>query len=394
MSPFFALFLFLFPAASSTFIIEVDAGSFNRTQSPIIFECPKDLRSFEYFSLKNLETNKRVAIQKYDTTSLFFILDEALPSGKKRKYQLKGRNKKGRQRVKARLTSDALELRIANKPILRYWLNEQLPIGVPDHYKRSGFVHPLYSPKGAILTDDFPEGHTHQHGLFFAWVNTTFRDTKIDFWNQHDKTGTVKHIKLDGRVEGQIMAGFTATLSHQSLQFGEILQEKLDLKAYSNGPYFIVDITSVHKNTSADTLYINKYHYGGLGIRGNRAWNKVDTQHYKANLKFLTNAGHDRVAANHTKPDWIKMYGPTAEGNPGLLALAHPSNIHAPQSVRVHPEMPYFCFAPMVDAAFSIAPNQEVQSSYRIILYDHPEGDIEEKAFWRDYNAPPNVKIQ
>ena len=38
------------------------------------------------------------------------------------------------------------------------------------------------------MTDDFPPDHAHQHGLFFAWVSTSFDGHDVDFWNQSKKS--------------------------------------------------------------------------------------------------------------------------------------------------------------------------------------------------------------
>jgi hypothetical protein len=36
-------------------------------------------------------------------------------------------------------------------------------------YSRTNYIHPLYGPGGEILTEDFPEDHYHQRGIFWAW---------------------------------------------------------------------------------------------------------------------------------------------------------------------------------------------------------------------------------
>ncbi|MDG2168422.1 MAG: PmoA family protein [Opitutales bacterium] len=52
-------------------------------------------------------------------------------------------------------------------PVLSYQTNTvQPPEGMDKIYARSGFIHPLYSPSGKVLTDPFPIGHVHQHAVF------------------------------------------------------------------------------------------------------------------------------------------------------------------------------------------------------------------------------------
>ena len=71
-----------------------------------------------------------------------------------------------------------------------------------------------------MVTDDFPPDHAHQHGLFFAWVNTTFDGRKVDFWNQHNRTGRVGNDPDDPGPTfngGPIRAEFSAALRHDDL---------------------------------------------------------------------------------------------------------------------------------------------------------------------------------
>ena len=39
-------------------------------------------------------------------------------------------------------------------------------------FERSGFLHPVFTPKGRCVTESFPADHPHQQGIFSAWVKT------------------------------------------------------------------------------------------------------------------------------------------------------------------------------------------------------------------------------
>ncbi len=106
-------------------------------------------------------------------------------------------------RVTIQKRNGKIEAWVGRQPVLVYNAATVMPPEEqPEHYKRSGFIHPLYSPQGTALTDDFPAGHTHQHGMFFAWTKTTYHGEQVDFWNQHKGTGTVKHIEVLETVSG------------------------------------------------------------------------------------------------------------------------------------------------------------------------------------------------
>jgi hypothetical protein len=57
-----------------------------------------------------------------------------------------------------------------------------LPEGVPADRKRCCYVHPILSPKGVVVTDDFPVDHYHHRGMFIGWPVIEFEGKKYDGW--------------------------------------------------------------------------------------------------------------------------------------------------------------------------------------------------------------------
>ena len=157
------------------------------------------------------------------------------------------------------------------------------------------------------------------------------------------------------------------------------MEEIWTVQIYANSSPYVVDVVSEQTTLTDSPLHILKYHYGGMAFRGSGEWNDLDfKQPEDAPVNFigpgeggfLTSEGKTRIEGNHTRPDWVAMHG-NVNGNPvGLAAMGHPSNFRHPQFVRLHPTMPYFCFAPMVDEPFDIVPGEVYTSSYRIISYD------------------------
>src|SRR4051794_26426265 len=82
----------------------------------------------------------------------------------------------------------------------------EAPAGTKPLFTRSGYIHPLHAPCGAVVTDDFPADHLHQRGLFFAWTKTRIGsgagEIHPDFWNLGSGTGRILSTKLDG-VSGE-----------------------------------------------------------------------------------------------------------------------------------------------------------------------------------------------
>ncbi|MBM3288731.1 MAG: hypothetical protein FJY92_01130 [Candidatus Hydrogenedentes bacterium] len=56
------------------------------------------------------------------------------------------------------------------------------PAGVDARYRRANYLHPVYSPDGAVITEDFPKDHYHHRGVFWAWPNCHVKDRKLNVW--------------------------------------------------------------------------------------------------------------------------------------------------------------------------------------------------------------------
>ncbi|NUM54911.1 MAG: PmoA family protein [Candidatus Hydrogenedentes bacterium] len=56
------------------------------------------------------------------------------------------------------------------------------PAGVDARFRRANYIHPLYSPDGAIVTEDFPKDHYHHRGVFWAWPNCRVGRRKLNVW--------------------------------------------------------------------------------------------------------------------------------------------------------------------------------------------------------------------
>lgn len=108
-------------------------------------------------------------------------------------------------------TNRTLEYTMDGKHLFTYnYAVTYPPQGVDTVYKRSGFIHPLRTLEGEVLTNCSPSDHYHHFGLWYAWTKTTFEENEIDFWNLYKKQGTVRFRQF---VEVQ-PDGFSAVLDH------------------------------------------------------------------------------------------------------------------------------------------------------------------------------------
>ena len=85
---------------------------------------------------------------------------------------------------------------------------------------------------------------------------------------------------------------------------------------------------------------------------------------------FVTSDGLGREKGNHTRPTWVMMPGEVDGEDVFSIAMGAPENFRHPQPVRLHPTMPYYCFAPMVLDEFSITPDKIHAARFRLFQGD------------------------
>jgi hypothetical protein len=272
---------------------------------------------------------------------------------------------------------------VQGRPVLQYnTAVVEPPEGIDPVFRRSGHIHPVWTPAGRIVTDEFPLDHPHQHGLFAAWVNTTFEGRNVDFWNQKGRTGNVEHVKVDDVVSGDVFGGFTVTLRHLDLTAPggpkPVLKERWTVRVYdvndkvktpADQPVAppdrcLFDIESVQTCIADAPLVLNEYHYGGMAFRGSGQW------FHRPEHDFLTSEGRTRADGNHTRPNWVSAHGPVDGAPCGVTFFCHAENFRAPHPVRLHPDKPYFVFTPPVLGEFRIEPGEEYVSRYRVLVHD------------------------
>jgi hypothetical protein len=322
-----------------------------------------------------------------------------LPAGFKRRYRLETSDATASSApIATCVDSDGeLAINIGQRPVLKYQhAVKEPPEGIEPVYRRSGYLHPVYTPAGRVITDDYPPDEPHQHGVFFAWVNTTVAGRNVNFWDPKALSGHVEHSAVKRIHHGDVFAEFKAQLTHSDISTPEALQPVFDetwtVRAYNLDRHFLVDFESI-QTCVAESCTINKHHYGGMAFRGLRSW--FDDK----SVSLVTSEGKDQQTGNESRPQWVRMSGPVfskAEEGKSLatfLAMGHPNNFRANQPVRLHPDKPYFCFAPEIVGPFTIARQESFVSRYRFLIFD---GEIDSELIqrtWNDYADPPEIRL-
>jgi len=271
----------------------------------------------------------------------------------------------------------------------------EVPEGVDAIFRHGAHLHPIYSPSGRIVTGNHPDDHPWHRGVWMAWTKTEFDGAHPDFWNMGKATvgegkkqlsAEVRFVELTKAWSGPEVAGFTSRhrfLDHSTGEERAVLDETWEVAVSSENldgiPANLIDLVSTQVCAGEKALSLPKYHYGGLGVRGNLAWNALDA------VTMLTSEGHDRVAGDATTAKWVHMGGVVDGVKTGLVVLIHPGNFRFPQPLRLNPKNPQLCVAPSQGGDWVIEPGKPYLSRYRLIAFDGAPDTAWIEARWREY---------
>ena len=280
-----------------------------------------------------------------------------------------------------------LVFRSGEREILSYQAEPgELPReGIDPLFRRGGYIHPVFTPAGNRVTDDFPADHLHHHGIWSPWTKTGFEGRSPDFWNMGQGRGRVEFVELDEVWQKDGKAGFKAR--HRFVDMTAkpekvALLETWEVTVSSDGKRNVMDLVITQTCATDAPMKLPEYHYGGLGFRGNQAWNGADK------CRFLTASGvRDRAKVNGSREPWCWVGGEVKGEACGVVILCHPSNFRAPQPIRAHPTEPFFCYAPQQAGAMEIVPGKPYVARYRIIAADGEPDAAEIGGWWDSYRA-------
>jgi hypothetical protein len=266
-------------------------------------------------------------------------------------------------------------------------------------FHRGGYIHPVLTPSGFPVTDDYPTNHRHHHGIWFAWSHAEFEGRPTDTWNMGEGKGTVEFVSVSATWDGAVHGGFRSHHREIDLTSGTprpaldetwtVRLHDLGLSADRRAHVFDVEVTDAC--VAATPVRLPEYRYGGIGVRGNWAWNGPTA------LRFLNSEGvtdRSKGDKNQTSGRWAYMGGAVPGGSAGIALLGHPSNAMAPQPQRIHPAEPFLCFAPQQAGSLEIVPGKPLHLRYRFVAFDGEPVAAELERLWWDYAQPPEARLE
>lgn len=388
--------VFLNPAIPSTMTaqplqIEISAENFDRSETLVSFDVNDMVEPGSYHMIS--ATGDTTLLQVESDGRGYFVLDD-LSRGEVARYTIGHRVDVDENIFEVDRESSTLTFHLRGKRILSYFHGLNNPPEELDHrYRRSGYIHPVYSPGGTALTNHLDVSmHPHHSGIWSAWPNTEFERRNPDFWNVHLNSGRVDQI---GKIElldgGEIFTGFRSKHRYVDLSAGDpvkALEEEWTVRIYGhlNPGYFMFDLETVQKADPNRPLHLPEYRYGGVAFRGSESWNDPER------VFFLTSDGQGREG-DGSRIRWLAIYGKVEGSVAGIVIMDHPSNVRYPQPIRIHPETPYVNFSPVKLGSLTIENGKPYRAKYRYVTFDGEPNPERIERIWRDYAYPPDVQI-
>lgn len=378
---------------AAEFNLIVHGGEFSRSQSVVSFDCPQSIWNPE------LDRGGRSFPVQLGLDGRLHFLVESLDAGETRRFRLRNRTKSpaSHRGIWLKRTGDAFKFELNGKPIVQYQGGGGvLPRGEIDPvFRRGGYLHPVWSPSGLVVSDDYPENHLHHHGIWDSWTKTEYDGRSPNFWETGHKKGAVEFDSIDNAWSGAVFGGIRSRHRFVDLTVSDpvvVLNESWELKVYaitnSDSPYRVFDLSITQECATEKPLKLPQYRYGGLGFRGHQDWDGA------ANANFLTGLGEsNRIKGHATRAPWCHIGGRIGDQLSGLAIFCHPKNFRAPQPMRIHPTEPFFCYAPAQLGDWEIRPGQPYRAQYRFIVFDgSPKKEVLD-LLWLDYSEPVKVSV-
>ncbi|MBD5780812.1 PmoA family protein [Pelagicoccus sp. NFK12] len=247
------------------------------------------------------------------------------------------------------------------------------PEGVDPAFARSGFIHPVNTLAGQLLTRIQPDDHYHHYGIWNPWTHTSFRGKEVDFWNLKKKQGTVRFAGLEQLSQGPEFAAITVL--HEHVAFNEdgsetialLENQRIQVSASERPDRYYLDISSSYQCGTDEPFTIVEYRYGGMCWRGPASWNHE-------NSSILTSEGITREGADGSRARWVLGQGPLDGKTAGIAILSHPSNYNSPTPLRVwekanHYGETFINMAPTKTQDWRMEPGETYTLRYRMIVY-------------------------
>lgn len=237
------------------------------------------------------------------------------------------------------------------------------------------YVHPITAPDGVgVLTQDSPDHHPWQHGLYTG-LNLVNGE---GFWKEFDHDGTI-HPELISKpvVDGDTVS-WALNARWMSPQGDHLVTETQRWSVTDRHHTYVFDMEwTLHAEVD---LEIGEYMAGGLFLRMPY---REERGGYAVNASGLQNSDAERQ-----RDRWVLVSMPI-EGrhdNGGAVIMDHPNNPDHPVTWRVDHELgisPSRCIA----GSWNIPQGESERYLYRIVVFTGNDNIEEIEKEWQSFTS-------
>lgn len=349
----------------------------------------------------NIKTPVPFQVDQGKHRTLNWVVKTAKESAGKHTYELVKSKAKQYRDVIATANNGTLTIHKGEKNYLQYYFKTLYPPkGIDTAYKRSGFIHPLWSPHGQVLTRIQPPDHYHHYGIWNPWTHVLYEGDTIDFWNLNTGQGTVRFANFVSIEDGPVYSTY-GTL-HEHVVFKKNGAEKVamnelqSVRVYApqeNQDFYIADFDITLNCADKSPVKLLEYRYAGFGWRTTEKWTNK-------NSEVLTSEGKTRKDADGSTARWCIVQGEIDNDYAGVVMMSYPANYNFPEPLRIWPENQYdrgdmFAnFCPTKNMDWFLKPHKNYALKYRLLVFNGRLDKEKAEAAWFYFAYPPKVNIK
>ena len=258
----------------------------------------------------------------------------------------------------------------------------------PGRYDRANYLHPVYAPGGAMLTEDFPEDHYHHRGVFWAWPHVRVGGEEYETWVPSSGV-TYRHLRWMKKEVGAERAELVA-MNGWFTDGQKIMDERLKITAHAaaDGRRAIDFEFTWSPADRAVTLQGRaepKKSYGGFTFRFNTRV-REDDGIPPSKVRVTTPRGVSDGDMVNERLKWADLAAafPGAEGQSGaavFISDTHPD--YPPTWLTRH--YGALCVGwPGVEPR-TLEPGESVTCRYRVLTHDGTMSPAELRQAYREY---------
>mgnify|MGYP000684080771 CR=1 FL=1 len=338
-------------------------------------------------------------IEQGEERKLYWFVSNDSGDSQTLHFELESKKSNPIDEMKIKKDGETLVISSKDNHLLSYqYATMYPPAGVDSAFQRSGFIHPLWTPHGQVLTRVQPPDHYHHYGIWNPWTHVLFEGDTIDFWNLVKKEGTVRFAKFTSTESGSVFSEYDALHEHvvfknesEKVALNEIQSVRV-YQPQTNQDCFIVDLVMKYNCTTESPVTLLEYRYEGFGWRTTEKWDKN-------NSEVLSSQGKDRIGVDGSKERWAIVQGELDDDYGGVVMMSYPSNYNHPEPMRVWPINQYdrgdmfASFSTTKDTDWHLEPEKDYVLKYRLLVFNGKMTSEKAEVAWQYFAHPPKITV-